>query len=492
MPTFRGVARMAVSQQMANISAALIVVAIVITSQRSALAQPFAYVTDNGSGTVSVLNTSSNEWTFIPVGAGPLGVAVNPVMPSVYIGNNGEGTVSVIDAPSSTVVATIPVGSLPAGIVVSNDGARAYVANNGDGTLSAIDTATNTVSYTVNVGSGSQPLGVAINPSGTRAYIAKASTATLAVVNTNTQLQTAEIALGVTPYPALMAPDGSKVYVGSAGGSVAVVDAAINLLTGYISIPSRTSPCPPGDIKALAISPDGLTLYAAVQEVGPGSFCSMGFLSVLDAATGSEMTKIILGYGWVPTGVSLNAAATRAYVVNKGVGTVSVIDTATQAVITTIIVVGGSAPTAFGQFLSDVAPVTTSTSTSTTSTSNSITTTSSTTSTTVPEETGFIPPDAVSAKCEDGVAKATIKLATAIGRCHQKAASAAFQDTTFGEEACEGAAKAKYNGATAKLFTKSVCPPCLVTNAPTLRDQLEASLDQLNALPYCAGAIPLP
>ena len=80
--------------------------------------------------------------------------------PFAYITNEGSATVSVIDTATQTVVATVPVGSLPCGVAVTPDGALVYVANAGGDTVSVIDTATNTVVATVPVGSpiGTGPL----------------------------------------------------------------------------------------------------------------------------------------------------------------------------------------------------------------------------------------------------------------------------------------------------------------------------------------------
>ena len=47
----------------------------------------------------------------------------------------GSGTVSVIDSATNTVVATIPVGGGPIAVAISADGTRAYVTNLGDVTV---------------------------------------------------------------------------------------------------------------------------------------------------------------------------------------------------------------------------------------------------------------------------------------------------------------------------------------------------------------------
>ncbi len=114
------------------------------------------------------------------------------------------------------------------------------------------------------------------------------------------------------------------------------------------------------------------------------------------------------------------------------------------------------------------------------------------TSTTLPEDTGFIPPDAATSRCEDVFLKNAARLSGVIFKCHLKAADAAFRALPFDEEGCESAAKSKYNGTNAKLFASGGCPLCAQSNAPGLRAQLESALDETNGLVYCAGSVPLP
>jgi len=61
------------------------------------------HVTNDGSGTVSVINgATSTVTTTITVVFGPRGVAVNPLAGQVYVANSGSNTVSVI-TPSPVI-----------------------------------------------------------------------------------------------------------------------------------------------------------------------------------------------------------------------------------------------------------------------------------------------------------------------------------------------------------------------------------------------------
>ena len=75
-----------------------------------------------------------------------------------YVTNQTSNNVSVINTATNTVVATVTVGTTPAGVSVSPDGSFVYVTNRTSNNVSVINTATNTVVATVTV--GTDPVGV--------------------------------------------------------------------------------------------------------------------------------------------------------------------------------------------------------------------------------------------------------------------------------------------------------------------------------------------
>ena len=116
--------------------------------------------------TVSVIDTATNTvTTTVPVGGGPVGLAISPDGATVYVTSGPTDTVSVIDTATNTVATTVGVGDAPAFVAINPDGATAYVTNHDDGTVSVIDTATNTVVATI-TGVGVGALGVAFSPDG--------------------------------------------------------------------------------------------------------------------------------------------------------------------------------------------------------------------------------------------------------------------------------------------------------------------------------------
>ena len=113
-------------------------------------AAPLAYVTNSGSDTVSVMNTSNNTAVnTVTVGSYPTGVAITPNGSFAYVTDNGSNTVSVIKTSTNTVVKTVTVGSTPEGVAITPNGSFAYVVNSGSNTVSVIKTSTNAVVKTV-------------------------------------------------------------------------------------------------------------------------------------------------------------------------------------------------------------------------------------------------------------------------------------------------------------------------------------------------------
>ena len=93
-------------------------------------AEPFAYVTNQSSNSVSVIDTATNQVVAtIPAGQKPAGVAAIPHGRRVYVSNPEGKNISVIDTESRTVIQTVAVGESPLGIAAHPDDTRVYVAD---------------------------------------------------------------------------------------------------------------------------------------------------------------------------------------------------------------------------------------------------------------------------------------------------------------------------------------------------------------------------
>lgn len=85
-----------------------------------AMAAPFAYVPNEKSGGVSVIDTATNrkELAVVTSGKRPWNMAVTPDGRKLYIANGRSNSVSVIDTATNAVSKEIPVGELPWGVVI--------------------------------------------------------------------------------------------------------------------------------------------------------------------------------------------------------------------------------------------------------------------------------------------------------------------------------------------------------------------------------------
>jgi YVTN family beta-propeller protein len=328
---------------------------LILTMASIVCAAPFAYITNEDSNNVSVIDTATDTVVAtVSVGIQPYGVAVSPDGAKVYVTNLGdypsyEGTVSVIDTATNTAIATVPVGIHPFGVAVSPDGSKVYVANSGiypnnEGTVSVINTTTNTVTATVD-DVGSSSVGVAVNPDGSNVYITNLDGYSVSVINTTTNTVTATVDVEMMPFGIAVTPDGTQVYVANRGAaSVSVIDTATNTVTATVN---RVGSNP----KAVAVNPDGSKVYV-INELSKN-------VAVIDTATNTITATVPLGIvktgagpvdEWVD-GVSVTPDGTKVYVAkdNSSGGSVQVIDTATNTVIGMVKV--GSLPVAFGQFI---------------------------------------------------------------------------------------------------------------------------------------------
>jgi hypothetical protein len=98
------------------------------------------------------------------------------------------------------------------------------------------------------------------------------------------------------------------------------------------------------------------------------------------------------------------------------------------------------------------------------------------------DDTGFCPPGAKTAKCEDTVTKNAAALVNFLLKCNIKASDSQFKNAgagTFDGAACQVTAAAKYDTKVGALN----CPPCLDKNA--VRDLTVTLINQNGGVVFC-------
>ena len=296
-----------------------------------AWAQPYAYIPNSGSGTVSVIDdaTGSVVDTINLGGVAPWGVAVSPDASLVYVANRSAFTISVIDTATNTEVATIPGIAGPLGVVFSPDGTRAYAAEfDGGFRVVAIDTAAHAIVDSLLV--GGSPYGLAVTPDGSKLYISNYSADTVSVIDTASFTLSTTIPVGIEPLQLAVTPDGGRLVVANGySNNLAVIDTATDTVIDTIPIGFRAA--------GVAVSNDGATAVVTSD--------SSSDIAIVDLAGGAVATTIPVGGGsW---GVDFTPDGSRVYVTLFS-DSVLVLDAATLAVLDSIAL--GLGPFAHGNF----------------------------------------------------------------------------------------------------------------------------------------------
>jgi len=339
-------------------SIALVSAAMILMMVSIAGAAPFAYITNEKSGDVSVIDTATNTVTAtVPLeDKVPLGVAVTPDGTNVYVGKVYNNSVSVINTTTNTVIdeATIPLLGGTLGVAINPNGTEAYVTCGWDSqNIAVINTTNNTV---INGWGEVAPFltGIVAAPDGTKLYTASFTNDAVSVINITSRTIEDTVNVGMYPYAITITPDGTKVYVANSGNSnVSSNDYPINPITirdnnnvpGTVSVINTTTNTVATNVivgldpYGIAVTPDGTKVY--VTNSGSNN------VSIIDTATNNVTATVPVGLN--PFGVGVTPDGTKVYVANYGDNTVSVINTATNTVIATVPV--GNGPAAFGIFM---------------------------------------------------------------------------------------------------------------------------------------------
>jgi YVTN family beta-propeller protein len=181
----------------------------------------FAYVTNGGSNTVSVLDVLHlRPQGVIAVGADPTGVAASPTRNEVYVVNRGRagsnGSVTVIDAETNRVAATIPVHRAPYFIDVDAAGDRGYVANSGSNSVSVLDLVHRRELAVIGVGEA--PGLARISPDGDSLVVTNRQSGSVSIIDPHTDKVRSVWGGCPQATDAVILPDSSKAFVACSGG----------------------------------------------------------------------------------------------------------------------------------------------------------------------------------------------------------------------------------------------------------------------------------
>jgi YVTN family beta-propeller protein len=247
-----------------------------------------------------------------------------------YITNFSDGTISVIDTSTNELVTTIvlAMGSTPSGIAITPDGTRAYISA-GDTTeqVDVLDTATNTLLTAISPISFSKA--IAISSDGKSVYVVDESfTSFVSVIDTN--LNTISTTIPFPPFTSLIdiatAPNSKKVYA-TGSGEIWIIEN--NMLIGTIPLPLNSFPF------GIAFSPDGNRAYAS--DSGNQT------VLVIDAVNDLYVTSIALPMDSNPSYVAITPDGTHAFVTNNANSTVAVINTE-KNMLETLVLIPTSSP----------------------------------------------------------------------------------------------------------------------------------------------------
>lgn len=238
--------------------------------------------------------------------------------PFAYVPNEGSGTLSVIDIASDQVVADIAVGKKPRGTAITPDGRLAYVSDQPNNRVVLVDLAARKVAGEVAL--GESPEGVGISPDGRWVVVAIEESNDVVFVDTQTKAVAFVVKVsGKNPEHAVFSPDGKQVFVSAEEGeAVNVIDFAKRADVARIPVGARP--------RGIAFSPDSARAYVAAENSDE--------LYVIDTRKLEVLAKVKSGSR--SNGVTAHPNGKWIFVSNGGAATVSVIDAASLTVIATV------------------------------------------------------------------------------------------------------------------------------------------------------------
>ena len=321
------------------------------------------FVSNRGSGTVSVIDPNSNVVTAtIPVGEGANAMCWSKTSDKIFVAcapTNGNGWVYIIDAAANQVIGSVVAGLNPSAIAWCSSRNKVYCVNmSPGGPISVIGGADFDSGFGKDVPvipiPGQSPNAIVYNPTSDRIYVSSATNMApgiVWVINPENDNIEASVTCGYSAWDLAVNPLGNRVYCSNRGSeTVAVIDCASNQRLTNMGVEDAPHPLCWIPTDKLFIGEywnhsvaflQGESLQVSSRFPVSGTPGSMVYLepserlyvanylsnsvSACDARNGHEQELVVVPVGSGPLGMAVVPTERHVYVANSWDSTVTVI-----------------------------------------------------------------------------------------------------------------------------------------------------------------------
>lgn len=178
-----------------------------------ALAAPFAYVPNEKSASVSIIDTATDQVVSnIPVDKQPRGIATDPAGSRLFVTDAQGNDLVIVDAAGRRVLQRAALGKSPEGVSVSRDGLRLAAAVEGTNSVVLMDPKNGERLAEIKV-QGHNPEHAVFSPDGRWLYVSAEEAEQVDVIDVSLRRQVSSIPVGKRPRGIAFLPDGSRAYV---------------------------------------------------------------------------------------------------------------------------------------------------------------------------------------------------------------------------------------------------------------------------------------